>query len=85
MNDFDKHAKVLNAPLRVEVCNEELLSPLRLLHNEYSEWRLLYLYAAEAVQLVTKDASKNRSSAFFLQPSGRFVFSAGLAARHPER
>lgn len=48
--------------------NEVLLSPLRLLHNEYSECRLLHLYTAEAVQVVTKEASKNRSSAFFLQP-----------------
>lgn len=65
--------------------NKVLLSPLRLRHNEYLEWRLLYLCTAEAVQGVTKDASKNRSSAFSATESGRFVFSAGLAARRPER
>lgn len=56
--------------------NERLLSPLLLLHNEYSEWRLLYLYMAEAEQVVTMDASKNRSLAFSATESGRFIFSA---------
>lgn len=56
--------------------NETLLSPLQLLHNEYSEWRLLYLYMAEAEQVVTMDASKNRRLAFSATESGRFVSSA---------
>lgn len=37
----------------------------------------MYLYAAEAVQVVTKDASKNRSWAFFspLQPRVAGLYS----------
>lgn len=64
-----------------------LLSPLQFLHNVYSKLRLLYLRTAEAEQVVTKDSSKNRSSAF-LRPRVAGLFSlhisAGLTARHFE-
>ena len=63
-----KENNVYNEPL--------LLSLLLFLHNVYSEWMLLYFCTAEAEQVVTKDSSKNRSSAFSAAESGRFVFSA---------
>lgn len=58
--------------------------PQRLFKTE-----LLYLGAAEAEQVVTKDGSKNRSLAFSAAESGRSVlplshFSAGLTAQHLE-
>lgn len=75
---------------REKVYNEPfLLSPQQFLHNVYSKLRLLYLCTAEAEQVVTKDSSKNRSSAF-LRPrvAGLFSllshFSAGLTAQHLE-
>lgn len=68
-----------------------LLSALLLLflHNVYSKRRLLYLCTAEAEQVVTKDSSKNRSSAFpRTWVAGLFSplshFSAGLTAQHLE-
>lgn len=66
-----------------------LLSPLQFLHNVYSKLRLLYQCTAEAEQVVTKDSSKNRSSAFPRpRVAGLFSlllhFSAGLTAQHLE-
>lgn len=62
---------------RNKVYNEPfLLWPPQFLHNVYSELRLLYLRTAEAGQVVTKDSSKNRSSAFSAAESGRFVLPA---------
>lgn len=66
-----------------------LLSLLQFLHNVYWKVRLLYQCTAEAEQVVTKDSSKNRSSAF---PRPRVAglyslllhFSAGPPAWHPE-
>lgn len=69
--------------------NRFFLSPPQFLHNVYSKLRLLYLCTAEAEQVVTKDSSKNRSSAFpWTRVAGLFSplshFSAGLTAQHLE-
>lgn len=68
--------KVYNEPF--------LLSLLQFQHNVYSKLRLLYLCTAEAEQVVTKDSSKNRSSALSAAESGRFVLPALAFLSRPD-